>query len=320
MFRLLICFFALALHVAAQAQDYPTRPIRVIVPSAPGGLTDTFVQLIGDALRTAWGQTVVMEHKAGAGGIIGSDFVAKSAPDGYTLLAGNIGPLTITPYLRQGKVPYDPARDFVPVNLLATFANVLVVNPSVPATNVGELIRLAKAKPGTLHYASPGIGQSQHMSGELFKRLAGIDIVHVAYKGTGPALTDLVGGQVEMMFSNIPPAVPFISTGRLRPLAVTGPTRSGALPNVPTVAASGLGDYQVVSWVGLFAPAGTPPMIVSRLHAEIARALGTAAAKERIAALGADVGTGSAQDFANFLSVERTKWSTLIREANIRPE
>lgn len=310
----------LVLAVPARAQDYPVRPIRIIVPTAPGGLSDGFVQLISEALRSAWGQPVVMEHRSGAGGIIGTDFVAKAAPDGYTLLAGNIGPLVIAPYLQQGKVPYDAARDFTPVQLLATFANVLVVHPSVPARNLGELIRLAKSQPGKVNFASPGLGQSQHLSGELFKRMAGIDIVHVPYKGTGPALTELIGGQVEMMFSNIPPAMPHIAAGKLRPLAVTSATRSNALPDVPTAAEAGLRDYQVVSWVGLFAPAGTPPAIVTRLHTEIARALASPAARQRFSAAGADVGTGSPQDFGVFLAAERAKWSTLIREANIKAE
>ncbi len=320
MIRLLIFSLALMLQSPARADDYPARPIRIIVPTAPGGITDGFVQLIAEAVRAAWGQTAVMEHRAGAGGIIGTDFVAKAAPDGYTLLAGNIGPLVIAPYLQQGKVPYDAARDFTPVVLLATFANVLVVNPSVPAANLGDLIRMAKAKPGNLHFASPGVGQSQHLSGELFKRMTGINIVHVPYKGTGPALTDLIGGQVEMMFSNIPPALPYIASGKLRPLAVTGSARSGALPDVPTLAESGVRDYQVVSWIGLFAPAGTPSTVVSRLHAEIARALASPAGRQRFASAGADAGTGSPQDFGAFLAAERVKWSTLIREANIKAE
>lgn len=322
MFRVLTMALAAVLVLAApaRAQDYPVRPIRIIVPTAPGGLSDGFVQLISEALRSAWGQPVVMEHRSGAGGIIGTDFVAKAAPDGYTLLAGNIGPLVIAPYLQQGKVPYDAARDFAPVQLLATFANVLVVHPSVPARNLGELIRIAKSQPGKVNFASPGLGQSQHLSGELFKRMAGIDIVHVPYKGTGPALTELIGGQVEMMFSNIPPAMPHIAAGRLRPLAVTSATRSNALPDVPTAAEAGLRDYQVVSWVGLFAPVGTPPAIVTRLHTEIARALASPAARQRFSAAGADVGTGSPQDFGVFLAAERAKWSTLIREANIKAE
>lgn len=308
------------LHLPAQAQDYPARPIRIIVPTAPGGITDGLVQLIGEGLRAALGQPAVMEHRPGAGGIIGCDAVAKAPPDGHTLLAGNIGPLSITPYLQKGKLPYDAERDFVAVKLLATFANVLVVHPSVPAGSVAELVGLARAKPGALHFASPGIGQSQHLSGELFKRLAGLDIVHVPYKGTGPALADLVGGQVQMMFSNIPPAMPHIGAGRLRALAVTGASRSAALPEVPTLAESGVGGYQVVSWVGLLAPAATPPAIVLRLNAEVTRVLSLPEAKMRYAAAGADVGAGTAADFADFLAADRAKWRDLIRDAKIETD
>lgn len=318
--RLAVLAIAAALQMPAFAADYPARAIRIIVPTAAGGITDGLVQLIGEGLRSAWGQPALMEHRPGAGGIIGCDAVAKAAPDGHTLLAGNIGPLSITPYLQRGRLPYDAERDFAPVKLMATFANVLVVHPSVDAASVGDLVRLAKARPGTLHFASPGIGQSQHLSGELFKRLAGIDIVHVPYKGTGPALGDLIGGQVQMMFSNIPPTMPHLAAGRLRALAVTGPSRSAALPGVPTVGESGVPGYQVVSWVGLLAPAGTPPAIVSRLNAEVTRVLSSPAAKERYAAAGADTGTGSAQDFADFLAADRAKWSSLIREANIQSE
>ncbi len=309
----------LALQNPAEAQTYPARPIRIVVPTAPGGITDGLVQLIGDGLRAAWGQPVVMEHRPGAGGIIGTEAVAKAAPDGYTLLAGNIGPLAITPFM-QAKLPYDAERDFAPVKLLATFVNVLVVYPAVPATSVAELVRLAKDKPGTLNFASPGSGQSQHLSGELFKRLAGIEITHVPYKGTGPALADLIGGQVQMMFSNLPPAMPHIASGRLRALAVSGAARSAAVPELPTISEAGVPGYEVVSWVGLLAPAGTPSAIVDRLNAEVTRALASPAAKERYAAAGAEIGTGSAQEFAAFLSADRAKWGKLIREANLRAE
>ncbi|MBI5720860.1 MAG: tripartite tricarboxylate transporter substrate binding protein [Rubrivivax sp.] len=320
MLRLAACLLALALPAVAAAEDYPARPIRIVVPTAPGGFTDTVVQLLSERFRSAWGQPAVMEHKAGAGGIVGTDFVAKAAPDGYTLLAGNIGPIVITPLLQQGKVPYDADRDLVPVKILATFGNVLVVNPAVPAHSLEELIRLARARPGTLHFASAGNGQSQHLSGELFKRLAGVDIVHVPYKGTGPALTDLIGGQVQMMFSNLPPALPHIEAGKLRPLAVTGPRRAGALPAVPTLEEAGLAGYQVVSWVALFAPAGTPPAIVARLHAEVTQALESPAGRQRIAAGNAEPGAGSAHDLTALVAADRAKWGKVIREGNIRAE
>ena len=318
--RLAVWLLALALPALSLAEDYPARPIRIVVPSAPGGFTDTLVQLLGERLRAAWGQPTVMEHRAGAGGIVGTDFVAKAAPDGHTLLAGNIGPIVITPLLQQGKVPYDVDRDLVPVKIMATFGNVLVVHPSVPAHDLRELVRLARARPGTLHFASPGIGQSQHLSGELFKRLAGVDIVHVPYKGTGPALTDLIGGRVQLMFSNLPPTLPHIEAGKLRALAVTGPRRANALPAVPTLEEAGLAGYQVVSWVALFAPAGTPPDIVARLHAEATRALEGAVARERIAAGNAEPGAGSPQDLAALVASDRAKWGQVIRDGNIRAE
>jgi tripartite-type tricarboxylate transporter receptor subunit TctC len=320
MIRIAAFFLLSALIAGGQAAEYPSRAIHLVIPSAPGGFTDSVVQLLSESLRAAWGQPVVMEHRAGAGGIIGTDRVAKAAPDGYTLLAGNIGPLTIAPFVQEGRVPYDVERDLTPIKLMATFANVLVVNPSIPAANVQDLVRLARAKPGTLHFASPGIGQSQHLSGELFKRVANVDLVHVPYKGSGPALTDLIGGQVQMMFSNIPAALSHIADGRLRPLAVTGSRRSEALPDVPTVAEAGLPDYEVVSWIGLFAPAGTSPEIVSRLHAEATRALASPTAKQRFDAASADLGTGSASDFAAFLAADRAKWGRVIREAGIRAE
>lgn len=320
MLRIFASLLAVLLHAAALAQDYPARPIRVVIPSAPGGFTDTVVQVLNDHFRAVWGQPVVMEHKAGAGGIVGTDAVARAAPDGYTLLAGNIGPIVITPLLQQGKVPYEVERDLVPIKLLTSFGNVLVVHPSVPATSVKELIAFARSKPGALHFASPGIGQSQHLSGELFKRMAEVDIVHVPYKGTGPALTDLIGGQVQMMFSNIPPALQHVESGKLRALAVTGPRRARTLPDLPTLEEAGLPGYQVASWIALFAPAATPPAIVAKLHAEVTQALGSATGRERILAANAEPGTGSPQDLASMVAAERSKWSKVIREGNIRAE
>lgn len=320
MLRIFASLLAVLLHAAALAQDYPARPIRVVIPSAPGGFTDTVVQILNDHFRSVWGQPVVMEHKAGAGGIVGTDAVARAAPDGYTLLAGNIGPIVITPLLQQGKVPYEVERDLVPIKLLTSFGNVLVVHPSVPATSVKELIAFARSKPGALHFASPGIGQSQHLSGELFKRMAEVDIVHVPYKGTGPALTDLIGGQVQMMFSNIPPALQHVESGKLRALAVTGPRRARTLPDLPTLEEAGLPGYQVASWIALFAPAATPPAIVAKLHAEVTQALGSATGRERILAANAEPGTGSPQDLAAMVAAERSKWSKVIREGNIRAE
>ena len=304
--------------VQAVAQPYPSRPITIIVPSAAGGLSDAFVRLIGDTIQGAWGQPVVMDPRSGAGGIIGTQVVANAAPDGYTLLMGNIGPLAINPTL-YSSLPYDVETQLAPVALVATYPNVLVVNPSLPIHSIADLIRYAKEKPGTLNFASAGIGQSQHLSGEMFKSMADIDIVHVPYKGTGPALTDLLSGSVQMMFSNVPAAVPYIESGKLRAIAVTGLTRSKVLPQVPTVNEAGVPGYDVVSWLALMAPAKTPDEIIARLHAEVTKALASPAGQRHLAAVGADAGSGSPRAVARFLKEEQAKWSKVIKEANIKP-
>jgi tripartite-type tricarboxylate transporter receptor subunit TctC len=304
--------------VQAVAQPYPSRPITIIVPSAAGGLSDAFVRLIGDTIQGAWGQPVVMDPRSGAGGIIGTRVVANAAPDGYTLLMGNIGPLAINPTL-YSSLPYDVETQLASVALVATYPNVLVVNPSLPIHSIADLIRYAKEKPGTLNFASAGIGQSQHLSGEMFKSMADIDIVHVPYKGTGPALTDLLSGSVQMMFSNVPAAVPYIESGKLRAIAVTGLTRSKALPQVPTVNEAGVPGYDVVSWLALMAPAKTPDEIIARLHAEVTKALASPAGQRHLAAVGADAGSGSPRAVARFLKEEQAKWSKVIKEGNIKP-
>ena len=304
--------------VQAAAQPYPSRPITIIIPSAAGGLSDAFVRLVGDAMQSAWGQPVVMDPRSGAGGIIGTQVVANAAPDGYTLLMGNIGPLAINPAL-YSSLPYDVETQLAPVALVATYPNVLVVNPSLPIHSIADLIRYAKEKPGTLNYASAGIGQSQHLSGEMFKSMADIDIVHVPYKGTGPALTDLLSGSVQMMFSNVPATVPCIEAGKLRAIAVTGLTRSKALPQVPTVNEAGVPGYDVVSWLALMAPAKTPDETIARLHAEVTKALASPAGQRHLASVGADAGAGSPQEFARFLKEEQVKWSKVVKVANIKP-
>ncbi|MGE0153689.1 MAG: Bug family tripartite tricarboxylate transporter substrate binding protein [Reyranellaceae bacterium] len=301
----------------AMAQDYPTRPITIVVPSAPGGLSDGFVRLVGDSMQRSWGQPVVMEHRPGAGGIVGTQHVAGTKPDGYTLLMGNIGPLAINPGLYK-ELPYDANKHFAPVALVSVYPNVLVVHPSLPINSVGDMIRYAKEKPGTLNYASAGVGQSQHLSGEMFRVMAGVDIVHVMYKGTGPALADLVGGHIETMFSNVPAAVPYIQSGKLRPLGVTGLTRSKALPDVPTISESGVPGYNVISWLALVAPAGTPPAIVDRLNAEVMKALASPEGQKHLEMVGANAGTGSPAEFRKFLLDEQKKWGELIKKADIK--
>jgi tripartite-type tricarboxylate transporter receptor subunit TctC len=301
------------------AQAYPSAAIRIVVPSAPGGLSDPLVRFMGEHLRAAWGQPVIMDHRAGGGGIIGTQVVTNAAPDGHTLLLGNAGGQLFTPILNP-KTPYVVERDLIPIGTPFTFANVLVVNPSVSAQNVRELIQLAKDKPGAIQYASSGIGQSHHLSGELFRRMAGIDIVHVPYKGSGPAATDLVGGHVQMMFANIPAALPFITSGKARALAVTGAKRSAALPDVPTVAEAGVPGYLVVSWVGLFAPAATPRAIVDKLTDEVNKAWSTPEGQKLLQSLNIDWTKGTPEDYRAFLRSENAKWVPVIKDANITLE
>ena len=319
LFRALIAGISIAVCCAAGAQPYPSHPITLVIPSAPGGILDVLARMIGDAMQAEWGQPAVVLHKPGAAGIIGSEFVAKAKPDGYTLLMGNVGPLGINPALYPA-LPYDAVADFAPVAQLATFPNVLVVGSKVPAGSVAEVIALAKQKPGALTYASPGIGQTQHLSGEVFMRMTGMDIVHVPYKGTGPALVDVVGGQVTMMFSNLSPALPLVKAGKLKALAVTGRQRSAALPDVPTMSEAGVAGYEVMSWVGLVAPAGTSPEIIQRLHALVAKTMKTPAAIEKYEGMGAAPGTGSSTDLGAFIKSEIAKWTKVVREGGIKPE
>jgi tripartite-type tricarboxylate transporter receptor subunit TctC len=301
------------------AADYPSAPIRIVVPSASGGLSDPWVRFVGDRLRAAWGQPVVMEHRAGGGGIIGGQYVVNAPPDGHTLLIGNAGGQLFTPLLNP-KTPYVVQRDLVPIGTPFTFANVLIVHPSVKANTVRELIQLAKEKPGTLQFASSGIGQSHHLSGELFKRMAGIDIAHVPYKGSGPAATDLVGGHVPMMFANIPAALPFIQAGKARALAVTGARRSVALPDVPTMDEAGVPGYMVVSWIGLFAPAATPAPVLAKLTDEVNRAWESPEGQRLLQSLNIDWTKGTGESFRAFLNTENAKWTPVIRDANITAE
>ena len=257
----------LALPAIANAQTpaYPTKPIRLVVPFPAGGATDILAREVAKHLTETWGQSVVVDNRPGAGGNIGSELVAKSPPDGYTLEMGTVGTHAINASL-YSKMPYDHVKDFVPVILVAGVPNVLVVNPSVPVNSVQEFIAYAKANPGKLNFASSGSGTSIHLSGELFKVMAGVQMTHVPYKGSAPALQDLLGGQVQLMFDNLPPSLPQIKAGKLRALAVTSATRAPALPDVPTVAEAGLPGFEASSWFGVLAPAGTPPAIVAKLH------------------------------------------------------
>jgi tripartite-type tricarboxylate transporter receptor subunit TctC len=302
----------------AFGQEYPSRPVRLVVPFAAGGPNDIIARLVGGRLSEALGQPIVVENRPGAGGNIGTDFVAKAAPDGYTLLSAGPGSLIINPLL--GSVPYDTARDFAPVSLMASAPNVLVVHPSLPAKSVKELIELARARPRHLNYASGGPGSTPHLSGALFAVMAGIDIVHVPYKGTGPASADLLGGQVQMAFFGIPPLLPHIRSGKLRALAVTGKRRSPELPEVPTVHEAALPGYEVSPWYGLLAPAGTSRAIITRLNAEVARVVRSAEMREKLASQGAEPGGGTPEDYAAAIRADTATWARVIKDAGIRGE
>ena len=309
--------FALPAIAAAQTPAYPTKPIRLVVPFPAGGATDIFAREVAKHLTDAWGQSVVVDNRPGAGGNIGSELVAKAAPDGYTLEMGTVGTHAINASL-YSKMPYDHVRDFVPVILVAGVPNVLEVNPALPVNSVQELIAYAKANPGKLNFASSGSGTSIHLSGELFKVMAGVQMTHVPYKGSAPALQDLIGGQVQLMFDNLPPSLPQIKAGKLRALAVTSAARAPALPDTPTVAEAGLPGFEASSWFGVLAPAGTPPEIVNKLNAEIAKWLASPGAKEKLANVGANIAGGTPEDFARHIQAETTKWAKVVKESGAK--
>jgi len=317
LFLLGVSAFALAAIAGAQAPAYPTKPIRLVVPFPAGGATDILAREVAKHLTDAWGQSVVVDNRPGAGGNIGSELVAKAAPDGYTLEMGTVGTHAINASL-YSKMPYDHVRDFVPVILVAGVPNVLEVNPALPVNSVQELIAYAKANPGKLNFASSGSGTSIHLSGELFKVMAGVQMMHVPYKGSAPALQDLIGGQVQLMFDNLPPSLPQIKAGKLRALAVTSAARAPALPDTPTVAEAGLPGFEASSWFGVLAPAGTPPEIVNKLNAEIAKWLASPGAKEKLANVGANIAGGTPEDFARHIQAETTKWAKVVKESGAK--
>jgi len=304
---------ALAAPLAsAQSATYPTKPIRLVVPFPPAGTTDILARAVAQKLSETWGQQVVVDNHPGAGGNIGSDIVAKASPDGYTLLMGTVGTHAINPSL-YAKMPYDHVKDFAPVILVAGVPNVLVVNPSLPVKSVPELIAYGKANPGKLNFASSGNGTSIHLSGELFKTMTGIEMTHVPYKGSSPALTDLMGGQVQLMFDNLPSSLSFIKAGKLRALAVTSAERSATLPELPTLAESGLPGFEASSWFGILAPAGTPKAIVDKINGAVAAWLATPEAKEKLLSQGAISAGGSPDAFAKHIASETAKWAKVVK-------
>jgi tripartite-type tricarboxylate transporter receptor subunit TctC len=300
-----------------QAPSYPARPIRLVVPFPPGGATDILARDVAQKLTEAWGQSVVVDNRPGAGGNIGSELVAKALPDGYTLLMGTVGTHAINASL-YAKMPFDHIKDFAPVILVAGVPNVLVVNPALPVNSVAELITYAKANPGKLNFASSGNGTSIHLSGELFKVMAGVQMTHVPYKGSAPAVADLISGQVQLMFDNLPPSLPQIKAGKLRALAVTSTARAPALPEVPTMAEAGLPGFEASSWFGVLAPAGTPPAIIAKLNGEIGKWLATPEAKEQLSKQGAAAAGGSPEDFAKHIAAETTKWAKVVKESGAK--
>jgi tripartite-type tricarboxylate transporter receptor subunit TctC len=303
--------------LGASAQSYPNRTIRLVVPFPAAGTTDILARAVAQKLTEAFGQAVVVDNRPGAAGNIGSDLVAKSAPDGYTLLMGTVGTHAINPSL-YSKMPYDHFKDFAPVVLVAGVPNILVVNPALPVNSVADLIKLAKDKPGQINFASSGSGTSIHLSGELFKTMAGVDMTHVPYKGSSPALVDLIGGQVQIMFDNLPSALPQIKAGKLRAIAVTSLKRAPVLPDVPTISESGLPGFEASSWFGVLAPAGTPAPIVARINAEVNKWLQSADARERLLSQGAEAAGGTPEQFAHHIRAESEKWAKVVKASGAK--
>ena len=300
----------------AFAQSYPAKTVRFVVPFAPGGSTDIIGRTVAQKLTEMWGQTVIVDNRPGGSTVIGTDIVAKSPPDGHTLLV-TPAPFTIVPSL-IAKLPYDPTRDFEPITLINTTPLVVVVHPGVPARSVKELIALAKSKPGSLNYGSSGAGGSNHLAGELFNAMAGVKTVHIPYKGNAPALTDLLGGHVDLVYNGLTSALPFIKTGKLRALAVTSLNRSGALPDVQTLDEAGLKGFQAVAWNGLTAPARTSKEIVAKINADVVKVMKSPELAERLKAEGSDPVGSSPDRYAAFLREEIAKWGKVIKVAGIK--
>ena len=299
------------------AQTYPSKAIRLIVPFPPGGPADILSRAIGQKLTDGWSQQVVIDNRAGAGGAIGTDLVAKASSDGYTLLMGFVGTHAINPSL-YSKLPYDNVKSFEPIGLVATATIILVLHPSVNAKSVGELISLAKSKPGELTFGSPGNGTPQHLAGELFNTMAGVKMVHVPFKGAVPAINDLLGGRISLIFSSAPPALPHVKTGKLRALAVTSGKRSTVAPDLPTISESGLSGFEVINWYGVLAPAGTPKAIITKLNAEIVNIMGMSDVKSRLSAVGIETLGSTPEEFAAFIKNETAKWAKVVKASGAR--
>lgn len=314
------CAFAAIAPV--HAQSWPTKAVRIVVPFPAGGTTDIVARSLGAELQKMWGQSVVIDNRPGAGGNIGADAVAKSAPDGYTVLMGTVGThaINLALFTQNGqKMPFDPVKDFAPVTLCAAVPNVMVINPKLPVNSVPEFIKYAKANPGKVNMASSGNGTSIHLTGELFKTVTGTYMVHLPYRGSAPALTDLIAGNVNVMFDNLPSALPHIRSGRLKALAVTSKSPSAALPGVPTIEqAANLKDFDASSWFGLFAPAGTPRAIVDKIQTDVAKALSVPEVRERFVSQGAEPGGNTPDQFTAFIKGESEKWARVVKFSNAK--
>jgi len=317
MLRLVIVVLA-ALHVGC-AWAFPDKPVRFVVGFTPGGPSDILARALGQKLASSWREPVVIENRPGAGGNLAAEVVAKASPDGYTWLLGNNSILATNQAL-YGKLGYDPVKDFAPVALVAIQPNVLVTHPDLPVTSVSELIGYLKSNPGKVNYASSGSGAAAHLSAELFKAMAGVEIVHVPYKGAQPALADVISGRVQLMFATSASVVPYLQARRLRALAVTTAQRSALLPELPTMAEAGVPGFEATTWHGVVVPAATPSQIVAQLNRDLNAALNSPDLKDKLAALGAEVRTGTPQEFAAYIAAEIPKWSKIVRESGARAE
>ena len=312
----LVCVMSLCWAPVLCAQSYPAKPIRFYTPYPPGGTTDILARIVGAKMHEAWGQPVIVEAKPGAGGNIGADFVAKSTPDGYTLLMGASGPLAINASLFS-KLPYDPAKDFAPVVLSASVPLVLVAHPSLPVKNAREFIALIKARTGQFNYASAGPGSPQHLTAEMFKFMTKVEMTHIPYKGSGPAIVDLIGGQIPFAFESMIPVLAHVKGGKLRGLAVTSAARSPVLPQIATVAEGGVPGFESIAWYGVVAPAGTPKEIVAKLNGEMVRIANMPDIKQRLMEMGSPPVAGTPEQFGALIRSEIPKWAKVVKQANV---
>ena len=317
LFEWVLAASAVMVALPVAAQSYPERPIRLVVPFPPGGGSDITGRVIAQKLGEALGQQIIVDNRGGAGGNIGTDIVAKAVPDGYTICMALSGPFSINGSL-LGKLPFDPLKDFALITLAGATPNLLVAHPSVSVQTVKELIALAKASPGRINFASSGLGTPAQLAGELFNTMAGVKLTHVPYKGAAPALTDLLAGQVQLMFSTMPPALPHVKAGKLKAIAVTSAKRSLTTPELPTIAEAGLPGFEAITWYGMAAPAGTPKPIIARLNTEVVRLLQVPEVKERLLATGTEVAGTSPEQFAAYIKSETVKWAKVVKESGAR--